>query len=92
MQITSKYKTVRNNTKQGLKISKSQSPVTQCKKVEKSVSMMPCIKKTSDIMGDNKMELSFENETINRTLEKKWCNMMKNSLEKPKKAVSREGR
>ena len=63
MQILSSDKTVRNDTMQDLKEFNSQSLATQAKKAEQSVSMMPAIKKAFDLMGDDIVDLSTENDT-----------------------------
>ena len=52
MQIISNDKTVRNDTKQDLKDFNSQRLTTQAKKGEQLVSMMPAIKKTFNLTGD----------------------------------------
>ena len=59
MQIISKDKTVRNNTVQDLKDFSSQA-----RKAEQLVSMMPAIRKVSDLMGNHMVELSTENECL----------------------------
>ena len=56
-------KTVRTDTIQDIKEFNSQFLTTQAKKGEQLVSMMPAIKKAFDLMGDDIVELSTENET-----------------------------
>ena len=56
--------TVRSNTVQDLKEFNSQSLATQARKREQLVSMMPAVKKYLDLMGDDIVELSTENETL----------------------------
>ena len=64
MQIISNDKTVRNDTIQDLKEFNQQSSTTQAKKGEQLVSMMPAIKKALDLMGDDIVELSTENDAL----------------------------
>ena len=64
MQIMSNDITVRSNTVQDLKDFNSQSLATEAKKGEQLVSMMPAIKKAFDLMGDDIVELSTENESL----------------------------
>ena len=66
MQIISSDKTVRNNTIQDLKELNSQSFTTQAKKGEQLVSMMPAIKKAFDLMGDDIVDLSTENDALKK--------------------------
>ena len=60
MQIISNDETVRSNTVQHSKEFNSQSLATQAKKGEKLVSMMPAF----ELMGDDIVELSSENESL----------------------------
>ena len=62
--IISNDKTVRNDTIQDLKDFNSQFLTTQAKEVEQLVSTTPAIKKAFDLMGDDIVELSTENETL----------------------------
>ena len=64
MQISSSHQTVRNNTEQNSKGFNFQSLPTQVKKGEQLVSMMPAIKKALDLIGDDIVELSTENESL----------------------------
>ena len=64
MQIISTDKTVRIDTKQNLKEFNSQSLTTQAKKGEQLVSMMPAIKKAFNLMSDDIVEISVENESL----------------------------
>ena len=64
MQIFSNDKTVRSETVQGLKEFHSQSLSTRVKKREQLVLMMPAIEKAFDLMDDDIVELSTENETL----------------------------
>ena len=83
MQITSAYKTGRNDTIQDLKNFNSQSLTTQAKKREQLVSMMPAIKKTFKLMGDDIVELSVENESLKSQIseyDEKWLRESKAKL------------
>ena len=64
MQIISTDKTVRNDTIEDLKEFSSQSQTTQAKKGEQLVSMMPAIKKAFNLLGDDIVELSTENDAL----------------------------
>ena len=64
MQLSSNDKTVRNDTIQDLKDFNQQSLTTQAKKGEQLVSMMPAIKKAFNLMGDDIIELSTENDAL----------------------------
>ena len=64
MQIFSNDKTVRSDTIQDLKQFNSQSLSTQAKKGEQLVSVMPAIRKAFNLMGDDIVELSTENEAL----------------------------
>ena len=76
MQVNSNDKTVRNDTVQDLKKFNQQSLTTQAKKGEQLVSMMPAIKKAFNLLGDDIVELSTENDALKIKLEV----MMKNGL------------
>ena len=62
--IISNDKTVRIDTIQDLKNFNSQFLTTQAKEGEQLVSLTPAIKKAFDLMGDDIVELSTENETL----------------------------
>ena len=62
MQIVSNDKTVRSNTLNDLKEFNNQSLMTQTKKSEQLVSMMPTNEKAFDLMGDDIIDLSTEKE------------------------------
>ena len=57
MQIVSNDQTVKSDTVQDSKFF-SQSLITQAKKPEQIVSLMPAIKKAFDLLGDDKVQLS----------------------------------
>ena len=82
MQIISNEKTVRNDT---IRDFKSQSLTTQAKKGEQLVSMMPAIKKAFNLMGDDMVELSVENELLKNQIgdyDEKWLQESKAKLMK----------
>ena len=64
IQIIANDKTVRSDTVQDLKEFNSQPLATQAKKGEQLVSMMPAIKKAFNLMGDDIVELSAENDAL----------------------------
>ena len=64
MQIISNDKTVRNDAVKDLRKFNQQSLTTPAKKGERLVSMMPAIKKAFNLMGDDIVELSVENESL----------------------------
>ena len=66
MPIISTDKTVRSNTVNDLKEFNNQSLATRAKKGEQIVSMMPAIKKALDLMGDNILDLSTENDAFEK--------------------------
>ena len=64
MQPISNDKTVRNDTIQDLKEFNQQSLSTQAKKGEQLTAMMPAIKKAFNVLGDDIIELSTENDVL----------------------------
>ena len=64
MQLSSNDKTVRNDTIQDLKEFNQQSLTTQAKKGEQLVSMIPAIKKAFNLLGDDIVELSTDNDAL----------------------------
>ena len=75
MRIISNDQNVRSNTLQDLKEFNSESLATQAKKGEQLVSMMPAFKKAVDIMGDDIVELSTENDALKNKIgsyDEKW--------------------
>ena len=83
MQIISNDKTVRNDTIQDLKEFNQQSLTTQAKKGEQLVAMMPAIKIAFDLMGDDIVELSVENESLKNQIgdyDEKWLQESKAKL------------
>ena len=83
MQLSSSYKIVRNDTIQDLKQFNQQSLATQAKKGEQLVSMMPAIKKAFDLMGDDIVDLSTENDALKSKIgdyDERWLEESKAKL------------
>ena len=83
MQLSSNDKTVRNDTIQDLKNFNQQSLTTQAKKGEQIVSMMPAIKKAFNLLGDDIVDLSAENDTLKNKIgdyDEKWLEESKPKL------------
>ena len=83
MKIISNDKTVRNDTVQDLKDFNLQSLTTQARKGEQLVSMMPAIKEAFNLMGDDIVELSVENESLKNQIgqyDEKWLQESKVKL------------
>ena len=75
MQVVSIDKTVRNDTIQHLKDFNSQFLATEAKKGEQLVSMMPAIKNAFNLLGDDLVELSTENDALKSKIgsyDEKW--------------------
>ena len=83
MQNISNDKTVRNDTIEDLKDFNSQSLSTRAKKGEQLVSMMPAIKKAFNLLGDNIVDLSTENDALKKKIgsyDEKWLEEAKNKM------------
>ena len=83
LQLSSNDKTVRNDTIQDLKEFNQQSLTTQAKKGEQLVSMMPAIKKAFNLMGDDIIELSTENDALKNKIgsyDERWLEESKAKL------------
>ena len=83
MQISSSDKTVRDSTIEDLKEFNSQSLQTQAKKGEQLVAMMPAIKKAFNILGDDIVDLSTENDALKNKIgdyDEKWLEESKNKM------------
>ena len=75
MQISSTNQKFTNNTIQDLKDFNKQSLSTRAKKGEQLVSMMPAIKEAFNLMGNDIVELSTENDTLKNQIgnyDEKW--------------------
>ena len=83
MQKSSSDQTVRNDTIEDLKDFNQQSLTTQAKKGEQLVSMMPAIKKAFNLLGDDIIELSVENNALKNQIgnyDQKWLEESKAKL------------
>ena len=83
MQLISTDQTVRNDTIQDLKDFNQQSLSTQAKKGEQLTSMMPAIKKAFNVLGDDIIELSTENDVLKNQIgeyDQKWLEESKAKL------------
>ena len=75
MQISSSDKTVRNDTIEDLKEFNSQSLSTRAKRGEQLVAMMPAIKKAFNLLADDIIDLSTENDALKHKIsnyDEKW--------------------
>ena len=75
MQNISNDKTERSDTIQDLKEFNSKFLTTQAKKGEQLVSMMPAFKKAFDLLGDDIVDLSTENDALKLKIgpyDEKW--------------------
>ena len=83
MQLISSDQTVRNDTIEDLKEFNSRSLATQAKKGEQLVSMMPAFEKAFDLLGDDIIDLSTENEALKNQIgdyDQKWLEDSKAKL------------
>ena len=83
MELISSDQTVRNDTIQDLKDFNQQSLSTQAKKGEQLTSMMPAIKEAFNVLGDDIIELSTENDVLKNQIgeyDQKWLEESKAKL------------
>ena len=83
MQLVSTNQTVRDNTIEDLKDFNSQSLSTRAAKGEQLISMMPAIKKAFNLLGDDIVELSTENDALKNKIgdyDEKWLEESKAKL------------
>ena len=83
IQLSSTDKTVRNNIIEDLKEFNTQSLNTQAEKGEQLVAMMPAIKKAFNLLGDDIVELSAENDTLKNKIgdyDEKWLEESENKM------------
>ena len=83
MQLISTDQKVRDDTIQDLKEFNSQSLSTRSKKGEQLVSMMPAIKKAFNLLGDDIVDLSTENDALKNKIgdyDEKWLEESKARL------------
>ena len=92
MQIISLDITLRSDTVHALKEFNNQSLATQAEQEEQLVSMLPAIKKIFDLMGDDIVDLSTENDALKNKIgayDEKW---LQESIEKLVKQIDDEKR
>ena len=85
MQFISIDKTVRNDTRKDLKEFNSRNLSTRAAMGEQLVSMMPAIEKAFNLLGDNIVELSTENDALKNKIgdyDEKWLEESKRKLER----------
>ena len=83
MQLSSNDTSVRADTIQDLKDFNSQSLSTKAAKGEQLVSMMPAIKKAFNLLGDDIVDLSTENDALKDKIgdyDEKWLEESKLKL------------
>ena len=83
MELSSTDKTVRNDIIEDLKEFNSQSLSTRAAKGEQLVAMMPAIKKAFNLLGDDIVELSTENDALKSKIgdyDQKWLEESKAKL------------
>ena len=83
MQLFFSDQTVRDNTIEDLKDFNSQSLSTRAKTGEQLVSMMPAIKKAFNLLGDDIVDLSTENDALkekNGDYDERWLQESKEKL------------
>ena len=83
MQLISTDETVRSDTLQDLKDFNQQSVSTQAKKGEQLTAMMPAIKKPFNVLGDDIIELSTENDVLKNQIgdyDERWLQESKEKL------------
>ena len=83
MQLISTDQTIRNDTMQDLRDFNEQSLSTQAEKGEQLTAMIPAIKKAFNLLGDDIVDLSAENETLKNKIgdyDEKWLEESKAKL------------
>ena len=83
IQLISNDNTVRNDTIQDLIEFNQQSLTTQAEKGEQVTAMMPAIKKAFNVLGDDIIELSTENDVLKNQIgeyDEKWLQESKAKL------------
>ena len=83
LQLGSNDKSVRDDTIQDLKDFNSQSLSTKAAKGEQLVSMMPAIRKAFNLLGDDIVDLSTENDALKNKIgdyDEKWLQESKAKL------------
>ena len=85
IQLFSTEETVRSDTLQDLKDFVQQSLSLQAKKGEQLVTMTPAIKKAFNLLGDDIIELSVDNDALKNQIDsydQKWLDESKAKLSK----------
>ena len=83
IQLISTDQTIRHNTMEDLKDFNQQSLSTQAKKGEQLTAMMPAIKKAFNVLGDDIIKLSTENDVLKNQIgeyDQKWLEESKAKL------------
>ena len=83
MQISSTDKTVGKNIIEDIKEFNTQSLNTQAKKGEQLAAMMPAIKKAFNLLGDDIVKLSTENDALKNKIgdyDENWLEESKNKM------------
>ena len=83
IQLISTDQTIRHNTMEDLKDFNQQSLSTQAKKGEQLTAMMPAIKKAFNVLGDDIIDLSTENDVLKNQIgeyDQKWLEESKAKL------------
>ena len=83
IQLISSDQTVSNDTIQDLKDFNQQSLSTQAKKGEQLTSLMPAIKKAFNVLGDDIIDLSTENDALKNKIgsfDERWLEESKLKL------------
>ena len=83
MQLISTDQTIRNDTMQDLGDFNEQSLSSQAKKGEQLTAMIPAIKKAFNLLGDDIVDLSTENDALKEKIgdyDKKWLQESKEKL------------
>ena len=83
IQIIANDNTVGSDTVEDLKEYNNQSLATQAKKGKQLVSMMPSIKKAFNLLGDDIVELTTENDALKNkkdSYDRKWLEESKNEM------------
>ena len=92
MQIISSDQTVRNDTTEDLKEFNSQSLSTKARRGEELVTMMPAIKKAFNLLGDDIVDLSTENDALKNQIGEYDQNWLEQSKAKLLKDINDEKR
>ena len=83
IQIIANDKTIRSDTVQDLKEFDNQHLATKAKEGKQLVSMMPAIRKAFDLLDDDMVELSTENDALKNRIgsyDEKWLEEFKTKL------------